>query len=186
MSKDALLNDMKKRMDGSIANLEHDLKSLRTGRASPNILDSVVVEAYGDRMPLSQLATVTVPEPKMISVQVWDKSMVKAVEKAIANADLGLNPAADGQLIRIILPPMSEERRNEIVKVAYKYGESSKIAIRNIRRDILDEIKKMEKDSILGKDEAHSLGENVQKVVDDFIKKVDTLVSNKEKEIMQI
>ena len=139
-------NDLTKRMDGAIKALNHDLKGLRTGRSSPNFLDSVTVEVYGDRLPMSQVANVTVQDPKLIVVQVWDKSIVKAVEKAINIADLGVTASADGQLVRVTIPALSEDRRKELVKVAHKFAENSRVAIRNIRRDGGDLIKKMEKD----------------------------------------
>jgi ribosome recycling factor len=184
MDKTSLLNDLKKRMDGALASLDHDLKGVRTGRASANFLDSVVVEAYGDRMHLSQLATVTVPEARLINVQVWDKEMVKTVEKAIAHADLGVNPSADGTSIRVPLPILSQERRNELVKIAAKHGETCKISVRNVRRDGMDQLKKMEKDSEISKDDHHSISEEIQKVTEDYVKKIDSVVTLKEKDIL--
>jgi ribosome recycling factor len=184
MNKSELINDLKKRMDGAMGALDHDLKGLRTGRASANFLDSVVVEAYGDKMHISQLATVTVPEPRLISVQVWDKAMVKAVEKAISHADLGVTPSADGTTIRVPLPILSQERRTELVKIAHKYGEQSKIALRNVRRDGMEHLKKMEKDGEIAKDEHHNLSEEVQKITDDYVKKIDQQVEIKEKDIL--
>jgi ribosome recycling factor len=184
MDKTSLLNDLKKRMDGALAALDHDLKGVRTGRASANFLDSVVVEAYGDRMHLSQLATVTVPEARMINVQVWDKEMVKTVEKAISHADLGVNPSADGNSIRVPLPILSQERRNELVKIAAKHGETCKISVRNVRRDGMDHLKKMEKDSEISKDDHHSISEEIQKITEDYVKKIDNIVTNKEKDIL--
>lgn len=185
MEKQKLLDELKKKMEGAVAAFDHDLKGLRTGRASPNLLDSVVVEAYGDRMPLAQLATINVPESRLINVQVWDKTMVKAVEKAIANAELGLNPSAEGQSIRIPLPPLSEERRHDLVKLAHKFNENAKVALRNVRRKAIEQSKEMEKDSILTKDEQHNLSEQIQKVTDDYSKKFDNMASLKEKEILQ-
>jgi ribosome recycling factor len=184
MNKDQLISDLKKRMDGALSALDHDLKGLRTGRASANFLDSVVVEAYGDRMHISQLSTVTVPEPRLITVQVWDKALVKTVEKAISVADLGVTPSADGTMIRVPLPILSQERRNELVKIAHKHGENGKISVRNVSRDGMESLKKMEKDGIIAKDEHHSLSEDVQKITDDYIKKVDSLVALKEKDIL--
>jgi ribosome recycling factor len=184
MDKTLLINDLKKRMDGALGALDHDLKGLRVGRASANYLDSIIVEAYGDRMHLSQLATVSVPEPRLISVQVWDKAMVKVVEKGIANADLGVNPSTDGNVIRVMLPVLSQERRNELVKIGIKHGESAKVSVRNIRRDGMDNLKKMEKDNIVNKDEHFAIGEEVQKITDDYVKKIDTIVAAKEKDIL--
>jgi ribosome recycling factor len=184
MEKNQLINDLKKRMDGAISSLDHDLKGLRTGRASVNLLDPVVIEAYGDKMHISQLATITAPEPRLLTVQVWDRSMVKAVEKAIAEANLGVNPTAEGQTIRVPLPVLTEERRKELSKLAHKYGENAKVSARNVRRDIMELLKKAEKDSTITKDEHHSTGEEVQKITDDYTKKIDTMVTSKEKEIM--
>jgi ribosome recycling factor len=181
-----LVIDLKKRMEGAIGALNHDLKGLRTGRASANLLDSIRVDAYGDIMQLSQLATVNVPEARLMTVQVWDKAMVKAVEKGINIADLGLSPVVEGQLIRIAIPPLSEERRADLVKVGHKYAEQGKVAIRNIRRDGMDQVKKMEKDNLLSQDASRQLSDEVQKVTDDFIKQIEQLIVAKEKEITQI
>lgn len=186
MDKNAIINGLKSKMESSMKVLDHDLKGLRTGRASVNLLDSVVVEAYGDRMPISQVATVSTPDARMIAVQVWDKTMVKAVEKAITEANLGLNPSADGQMIRMSIPPLTEERRKELVKLAHKYGENTKIALRNVRRDGMETLKKMEKDNEISKDEHHSISEDVQKLTDEFVAKVDNEIKQKEQEIMTI
>ncbi|MBN8828601.1 MAG: ribosome recycling factor [Sphingobacteriia bacterium] len=185
-SPDNLIAEMKKRMESSLNTLHHHLKGLRTGRASVNLLDSVMVEAYGDRLPINQVASVSTPDARTLSVQVWDKGMVKAVEKGIVAAELGLNPSADGTLIRISLPPLSEERRKELVKVGHKYGEEARVAIRNIRRDSMDSLKKMEKDKVISEDQHKNLSEQVQKVTDDFIKQIDQIIANKEKEITTI
>lgn len=174
------------KMEKAIAILDKELKGLRTGRASINLLDPVVVEAYGSRMPISQVGTVSTPDAKTITVQVWDKGMVKSVEKAIAEANLGLNPSSDGQLIRMNLPIISEERRKELVKIAAKYGENTKVALRNIRRDGMDHLKKMEKDNQISKDEHHQYSEEIQKLTDDFITKADNLVKSREQEILSI
>lgn len=186
MDKNKLIAELKKRMDGALASLDHDLKGLRAGRASVNLLDTVTVEAYGDRMPLNQVATVTVPEPRLLLVQVWDKAMIKAVEKGISHAELGVTTAVDGQVIRVPLPNLSEERRKELVKIAHSNGEKSKIAIRNVRRDTMDLLKKLEKDGDIAQDEHRSTSDEVQKITDDYIKKVDTAVATKEKEIMHV
>ncbi|TAE81819.1 MAG: ribosome recycling factor [Alphaproteobacteria bacterium] len=175
-----------KRMDGALASLTHEFGGLRTGRASTNLLDSVVVEAYGSRMPISQVGTVNVPESRLLTVQVWDNSMVKAVEKAIANAGLGVNPSVDGQTIRVPLPALTEERRKELVKLAGKYAEHGRIAVRNVRRDGMDEIKKAEKDSKISEDEQRKLSDELQKMTDDYVKKIDSMLEQKEKDIMQV
>lgn len=186
MDKNTFLNELRNRMDGALKVLDHELKGLRTGRASTNLLDPVHVEAYGSKMPLSQVATVSTPDARMITVQVWDKTMVKAVEKAIVEAHLGVNPAADGQLIRLSLPPLSEDRRKELVKLAGKYGENSKVAIRNIRRDGMEELKKLEKDSEISKDDHHNIGEEIQELTNDYIEKIDKNIKVKEQDIMVI
>lgn len=187
MSDDAIdMADLKKRMEGAISSLKNDLAGLRTGRASASLLDPVVVEAYGQSMPINQVGTVNVPEARMVSVQVWDKSMVGAVEKAIREAGLGLNPVVDGQNLRIPLPELNEERRRELVKVAHQYAENAKVAIRHVRRDGMEDIKKAEKDGDIGKDDAHALSEKVQKLTDDMVQGVDEAVAQKEVEIMQV
>jgi len=186
VEKATIISGLKTKMESTMRVLDHELKGLRTGRASVNLLDPVVVEAYGNRVPLSQVATVSTPDARMIAVQVWDKTMVKTVEKAITEANLGLNPAADGQIIRLPIPALNEERRKDLVKLAHKYAENTKIAIRNIRRDGMETLKKMEKDNDIAKDEHHSLSEDVQKLTDDFVNKIDTEIKQKEREIMTI
>jgi ribosome recycling factor len=180
------LNDIKRRMDGAISAFKSDIASLRTGRASANILDPVVVEAYGSRVPLNQVANVTVPEPRMLGISVWDKSMVNAVDRAIREANLGLNPIMDGQNLRIPLPELNEERRKSLVKVAHDYAEKAKVAIRHVRRDGMDSLKKAEKDGTIGQDDSRTQSDRVQKMTDDTISDVDRLLSEKEKEIMQV
>jgi ribosome recycling factor len=180
------LNDIKRRMDGAISAFKSDVASLRTGRASANILDPVVVEAYGSRVPLNQVANVTVPEPRMLGISVWDKSMVNAVDRAIREANLGLNPIMDGQNLRIPLPELNEERRKSLVKVAHDYAEKAKVAIRHVRRDGMDSLKKAEKDGTIGQDDSRTQSDRVQKMTDDTISDVDRLLSEKEKEIMQV
>lgn len=182
----ALKSELTEKMDKAMAVLDKELKGLRTGRASVNLLDPVVVEAYGSKMPISQVGTVSTPDAKTISVQVWDKAMVKTVEKAIADANLGLNPSSDGQLIRMSLPVISQERRKELVKLAHKYGENTKVALRNIRRDGMDILKKMEKEQNLSKDEHHNQSEEIQKLTDDYILKVDNVIKSREEEILTI
>jgi ribosome recycling factor len=180
------LGDVKRRMQGAINALKHDLNSLRTGRASPNLLDPIQVEAYGASMPLAQVATVGVPEPRLLSVQVWDRSMVHAVEKAIRDSDLGLNPLTEGQTIRLRIPEMNEQRRKEMVKVAHKYAEEARIAVRHVRRDGLDLLKKLEKDGAISQDDEKRQADQVQKATDQAIAEVDQALVLKEKEIMQV
>jgi ribosome recycling factor len=180
------LDDVKRRMQGAINALKHDLGSLRTGRASPNLLDPLQIDAYGQSMPISQVATVSVPEPRLLSVSVWDRSMVHAVEKAIRDSDLGLNPLTEGQTIRLRIPEMNEQRRKEMVKVAHKYTEEARIAVRHVRRDGIDLLKKMKKDGVLGEDEERRQEEQVQKATDQSIAEIDQILAGKEKEIMQV
>ena len=179
-------DDLIKRMDGAINSFNGDLAGLRTGRASTNMVDGILVDAYGQKMPIDQVGSISVPEARMISIQVWDKGLVVAVEKAIHESDLGLNPQADGELIRIPIPELNEERREELSKIAGKYAEQSRVAIRNVRRDGMDEIKKIEKDGIVGKDRAVDLSNEVQELTDDYIKKIDEMLSQKENEIRQV
>ena len=164
-------DDLVKRMDGAINSFSGDLVGLRTGRASTNMVDGILVDAYGQKMPIDQVGSISVPEARMISIQVWDKGLVIAVEKAIHESGLGLNPQTDGELIRIPIPELNEERREELSKIAGKYAEQSRVAIRNVRRDGMDEIKKIEKDGTVGKDRAVDLSNEVQELTDDYIKK---------------
>ncbi len=186
MSAGVDLKELKRRMEGAVNAFKSDIASLRTGRASANILDPITVEAYGSRVPLNQVANITVPEPRMIGVSVWDKSMVSAVERAIRESHLGLNPIIDGQNLRIPLPELNEERRKSLVKVAHEYSEKAKVAIRHVRRDGMDTLKKSEKDGVIGQDESRSLSDKVQKMTDETITEVDRLLADKEKEIMQV
>jgi ribosome recycling factor len=179
------MSDLTQRMQGAIVALKQEFSGLRTGRASPSLLEPVQVEAYGMKMPLNQVGTVTAAEARLLTVNVWDKGMVAAVEKAIRDAGLGLNPSADGQLIRVPLPELNEQRRAELVKLARKYAEDSKIAIRNIRRDGMDVIKKDKEDG-LGEDDAKREMEKVEKEVEGFIKQVDELLVLKEKDITTV
>ena len=179
-------DDLVKRMDGAINSFSGDLVGLRTGRASTNMVDGILVDAYGQKMPIDQVGSISVPEARMISIQVWDKGLVIAVEKAIHESDLGLNPQVDGELIRIPIPELNEERREELSKIAGKYAEQSRVAIRNVRRDGMDEIKKIEKDGTVGKDRAVDLSNEVQELTDDYIKKIDEMLSQKENEIRQV
>lgn len=180
------LEDSKRRMDGALKALHNEFAGLRTGRASAGLLDPVQVEAYGNLVPLSQVATINVPDARLISVQVWDRGMCGAVEKAILNAGLGLNPSSDGQNVRVPIPPLSEERRKELVKVASKYAEAAKVAIRNIRRDGMDTLKKLEKDGELSQDEQKRFSDKLQTTTDDFVVKVDEALSGKEKDILKV
>lgn len=179
-------DDIESRMSKSISALSSDLGGLRTGRASASLLDPIHVDAYGSRMPLNQVATVSVPESRMISVLVWDGGMSNAVEKAIRESELGLNPIIEGNLFRIPIPELNEERRQEMVKVAHKYAERTRVSIRHIRRDIMDQLKKAEKDGDIGQDESRSMSDQVQKMTDDAIKDVEETLSTKEAEIMQV
>jgi ribosome recycling factor len=180
------MNDLKRRMAGAIASLKQELAGLRTGRASPGLLEHIQVEAYGSHMPLNQLATINVPEPRLLLVQVWDRSMIHAVEKAISAASLGLTPSSEGQVLKLRVPELNEERRREIVKVAHKYTEAARIAVRHVRRDGLDLLKKLEKDHKISEDEHERHSGEVQKATDGTIAEVDKLLAAKEKEIMTV
>jgi ribosome recycling factor len=180
------INDIKRRMQGAITTLKHELGGLRTGRASASLLDPVQVEAYGTHMPLNQVASISVPEPRLISVQVWDKSMVIPVQKAIQAANLGLNPATEGQVLRLRVPELNEERRRDLVKVAHKYAEGAKVAVRHVRRDGLEVLKKLEKDHKISEDDGKRSSDQVQKATDEAISEVDRLLAGKEKEILTV
>ena len=180
------INDLKRRMQGATQSLKHELGSLRTGRAASSMLDPVQVEAYGSHMPLNQVATISVPEPRLLSVQVWDKSMVKAVEKAIVDSNLGLTPATEGQVLRLRIPELNEERRKELVKVAHKYAESAKVAVRHVRRDGLDILKKLLKSSEISEDDEKRMANDVQKATDATIAEIDQMLAGKEKEILTV
>src|SRR6478735_5088742 len=180
------LNELKRRMQGALQSFKQELSGLRTGRASAAMLDPVQVEAYGTHMPLNQLATVSVPEPRLISVQVWDRSMVHPVEKAIINANLGLTPATEGQVLRLRIPELNEDRRKELVKVAHKYAEAARVAVRHVRRDGLDTIKKLEKNHEISEDDQERLANDVQKATDGSISEIDQLLAAKEKEILTV
>lgn len=184
--KESLKQELSTRMESAIKNLDNEFKGLRTGRASVNLLDPVQVESYGNRVSITQVATISTPDPRTISVQVWDKSNTKAVEKAIIEANLGLNPAADGQLLRIPIPPLNEERRKELVKLAYKYAENTKIALRNIRKNGMDNLKKLEKEGEISKDEHKNLADEIQKLTDNFAGIVDNRAKQKEQEILTL
>lgn len=178
--------DLRRRMAGAIGVLRQEFGGLRTGRASASLVEPVQVEAYGTHMPLNQVASISVPEPRLISIQVWDKSMVHAVEKAIVNSNLGLSPATEGQVLRLRIPELTQDRRKELVKVAHKYAEAAKVAVRHVRRDGLDLLKKMEKDQNLSKDDHERMAEQVQKMTDEHIAEIDELLAAKEKEILTV
>jgi ribosome recycling factor len=180
------LESVKTRMQKSIQSLREELGGLRTGRASASLLEPVMVEAYGTRMPLNQVATVTVPEPRLLSVQVWDRSMASAVEKAIRDSGLGLNPAGEGAVIRVPLPELNEERRRELTKVAHNYAEQARVAVRHVRRDGMDHLKKLEKDGDISEDESRKQSDLVQKATDSAVSDIDGIVAIKEAEIMQV
>ncbi len=187
MSDDDIdLGDIERRMKGAVEALKTEFAGLRTGRASAALLDPITVDVYGSTMPLNQVGTVTVPEPRMLSVQVWDKSNAAAVEKAIRNSGLGLNPMLDGQLVRIPIPELNEERRAELAKVAAKYAEQGRIAIRNVRRDGMDTLKRLEKDKIISEDDHKMYSEEVQELTNTYVSSVDDALSTKEAEIMQV
>jgi ribosome recycling factor len=173
-------------MDGAIDALKKELGGLRTGRAAPSLLESVSVDAYGSTMPLNQLSTVSAPEPRLLVVQVWDRSMAKAVDAAIREAGLGLNPQSEGQVIRVPIPPLSEERRKELTKIAHKYAEQARVSVRNVRRDGLEALKKREKDRQITQDQHRKLDKDVQTLTDETIKRVDETLANKEKEILHV
>jgi len=181
-----VLSAYAQRMDRAVQALKEEFASLRTGRASSSLLDQVHVDAYGSQMPLNQVGSVSVPEPRSITVSVWDKALVVSVEKAIRNAGIGLNPVVEGQNLRIPIPPLTEDRRRELAKVAGKYAEQQRIAVRNVRRDAMDDLKQAEKDNAINKDEHHKLDGEVQKLTDDAIKRVDEALKTKEQEIMQV
>src|SRR5215210_5789313 len=180
------MNELKRRMQGAIQLLKQELGGLRTSRASPSLLEPVQVEAYGSHMPLNQLATVSVPEARLLSVQVWDKSMVHAVEKAIFASNLGLNPSTEGQVIRLRIPELNEERRKELVKVAHKYAEAARVAVRHVRRDGLDTVKKLEKNHEISEDDQERLAADVQKATDATISEIDHLLGPKKKKILTV
>ncbi len=180
------LKDIERRMDGALEVLRREFAGLRTGRASASLVEPITVEAYGATMPLNQVATISVPEPRMITVQVWDRQLAQTVDKAVRDSGLGLNPVTEGQLLRIPIPPLSEERRVEITRIAGKYAEQSKVAVRNVRRDGMDTLKRMEKDGELSQDEHHLWADEIQSLTDEHIKKIDEALSQKEAEILQV
>ena len=186
MADEPDLDDIERRMNGAFEVLKQEFGGLRTGRASPSLLEPVLVEAYGSPMPLNQLATISVPESRLLTVQVWDKGMVRAVEKAIQSAGLGLNPSVDGQLVRVPIPELNEERRVELTRVAGKYAEQARVAVRNVRRDGMEKLKKMEKEGDLSQDDQHLYGDEIQSMTDRIIGQLDEVLATKEVEIMQV
>jgi ribosome recycling factor len=180
------MKDLRRRMDGALEALRKEFAGLRTGRASTSLLDQIMVEAYGSTVPLSQCGTVNAPEPRMLTVQVWDRALVKPVEKAIRDGGLGLNPQSDGQTVRVPIPDLNEERRRELVKVAAKYTEQARISVRNVRRDGLDSLKKLEKDGEISQDEQRRIQAEIQALTDDTIKKIDDAFAQKDREILQV
>ena len=183
---DALKKDLQHKMDVSVEHAKKEFSGLRTGRATTALLENVVVEAYGAKMPLNQCASVSVPEPRLLSVSVWDKGLAKSVEKAIREANLGLNPMADGTLIRVPIPPLTTERRQELTKIAHKYAEAARVSIRNVRRDGNEALKKMEKDHAISQDDHKKYNDEVQKMTDQYVAKVDEALKHKETEINQV
>ena len=180
------LDEYRRRMEGALEVLRKEFSGLRTGRASADLLNPVMVDAYGQHMPIARVGTVNVPEPRMITVQVWDRGMVKAVDKAIRDSGLGLNPVAEGQTIRVPLPDLTADRRKELTKVAHKYAEAGRVSVRNVRRDAMDHLKKTEKDGTISQDEQRKAGTDVQGLTDEYIKKIDELLQAKEKDILQV
>jgi ribosome recycling factor len=181
-----LKEDLTRRMDGALETLKRDFAGLRTGRASPALLEPVKVEAYGGEVPITQVGTINVPEPRMMTVQVWDRTLVGAVERAIRDSGLGLNPSADGQLVRVPIPMLTAERRNELAKAAGKYAESARISVRGVRRDGMEQIKAAEKKHDISEDDSRDWSDQVQKLTDSYIKRVDEFLVDKEKEIRQV
>lgn len=182
----AILDDLKRRMHAAVEVLKKEFAGLRTGRANASLLDNIMVNAYGSPMPINQVATVSVPEARLITIQVWDKGMLREVEKAILESGLGLNPLVDSTLIRLPIPDLSEERRKELVKLAAKYAEAAKVSVRNVRRDGMDATKKQEKDKAISEDESRKLGDDIQKLTDTHIEEIDELLVQKEKDIMRL
>lgn len=180
------IKDIQRRMEASLASLGNEFSGLRAGRASTGMLEPIMVDAYGSKLPMNQVGTISVPEPRLLTVSVWDASMAPAVEKAIRESELGLNPAAEGNIIRVPIPDLSEERRKDMVKVASRYAEASRVAIRNIRRDGIETIRKAEKDGLISEDDRHGQEGAVQKLTDDYVKKVDDALAAKEKDISQV
>jgi ribosome recycling factor len=186
MPEDAMLKDLRRRMDGALEVLRKEFGGLRSGRASASLLEPITVSAYGGAMPLNQLATVSVPEPRLISVQVWDRGMVKAVDKAIRESGLGLNPQTEGQVIRVPIPDLNEERRRELTRVTAKYAEQARVSVRNIRRDGIEMLRRREKEAEISQDQQRKVQQDVQHLTDDYIRRIDEALAQKDREIMQV
>jgi ribosome recycling factor len=186
MTYDELEKDCKDKMNKVIDSLKHEFASIRSGRANPGILDKIKVDAYGQSMPLNQLATISIPEARLIVIEPWDKSLLGIIEKAIQKSDLGINPVNDGKIVRLAIPPLTEERRKEYVKQAKAMSEDRKTAIRNIRRDFNETVKKEEKQSTISEDNSKKWQEKIQKITDDYINKISKITDEKEKEIMEV
>ena len=186
MAQEALLKDLGRRMDGALEALRKELAGLRTGRASASLLEPVKVEAYGNAVPLNQVATISVPEPRLITVQVWDRGVVKAVDKAIRESGLGLNPQAEGQVLRVPIPDLSQDRRKELTRKAAEYAEQQRVAVRNVRRDGIEALRKLEKDGEISQDEHRKVEKDVQHLTDEHIKRIDETLAQKDKEILQV
>ena len=180
------IDDLKRRMNGALEVLRDEFNGLRTGRATPALLEPIQVDAYGSSVPISQVGTISAPDARLLSVQIWDNSLISSVEKAIRESELGLNPQTEGNVVRVPVPQLSEERRVEMTKVASKYAEQARVAVRNVRRDGIDGIKKMEKDGVISQDEQHAWADEVQAITDATIKKIDEAVTAKEEEILQV
>jgi ribosome recycling factor len=186
MPEDQLLTDLRRRMDGAIEVLRKEFGGLRTGRASASLLEPITVPAYGGTLPLNQVANISVPEPRLITVQVWDRTMVKAVDKAIRESGLGLNPQSEGQVIRVPIPDLNEERRRELTRVSAKYAEQARVSVRNVRRDGIDVLKRREKDTDITQDQQRKLQQEVQHLTDDYIRRIDEALAQKDREILQV
>jgi ribosome recycling factor len=186
MPEDAMLNDLRRRMDGALEVLRKEFGGLRTGRASASLLEPITVDAYGGAMPLNQLATVSVPEPRLITVQVWDRAMAKSVDKAIRESGLGLNPQSEGQVIRVPIPDLNEERRRELTRVTAKYAEQARVSVRNIRRDGIEMLRRREKEAEISQDQQRKSQHDVQHLTDDYIRRIDEALEQKDREIMQV
>ena len=186
MPEDTFLKDLRRRMDGAVEVLRKEFGGLRTGRASASLLEPVTVSAYGGTVPLNQLANVNVPEPRMITVQVWDRAMVKAVDKAIREAGLGLNPQTEGQVIRVPIPDLNEERRRELTRVTARYAEQARVSVRNIRRDGVELLRRREKDAEISQDDQRKLQQEVQHLTNEYVKRIDDALAQKDREILQI
>jgi ribosome recycling factor len=186
MPEDALLKDLRRRMDGALEVLRKEFGGLRTGRASASLLEPITVGAYGGTIPLNQVANVSVPEPRMITVQVWDRAMVKAVDKAIRESGLGLNPQTEGQVIRVPIPDLNEERRRELTRVTARYAEQARVSVRNVRRDGVELLRRREKDADISQDQQRKLQQEVQHLTDDYIRRIDDALAQKDKDILQV